>query len=113
VRSAKYIIIILFSFVLLKGKTQQISGTFDFKQVQKKSIRVFDHAKVFSDDDTDNKAGLRRKIRLKGTEVSVPHIETMSFGQRSYKTIVFPLLLKEVHSSFVCHANHMRGPPVI
>jgi hypothetical protein len=99
--------------ILMKGRAAQCFQYVNNNEQFKEKNLILKLDKVFSNDDADNKTGFKRKYRPKGTEVSVPHIETITFEQRSYHTLVFPLLLKEIHSSFRYHANHKRGPPLV
>jgi hypothetical protein len=111
VRILKTIVAFLFLSLFIQGKAYSHVNTQEQKLVSKKQFSILKAAKTFSENRSNENSLLKRKLRPKGIEVSMPCIARHTFKQTHiYKEFVLPLT-KNTCSSF-CHCLPCkRGPP--
>ena len=111
-RNSRFLFILLFTAILISGKARHCAQSEVYGHVFKKKPSTHYLSNSISDDKDNDGNGLKRKIRPKGVEVIVPHIDRISFDQTCTRHLVFPLPSDRIYSSFLHCVNRKRGPPL-
>jgi hypothetical protein len=105
-----YIWVLLIAFVSSKAHFSYTVG--ESKKNSLADTKECNISKKISHDIPDGDSPVKRKRKLRGVEVSVPHISDISFAQHYAFRESKPLSLENTYSFSEYYVNGERGPPL-